>query len=71
MEDRIYKSHEKKLDFITISDYFIGYPKKLKFKGYRFYYPIHSMRIIEIGSAKFIENDKISGSDKPRNMVIQ
>ena len=61
-EARIYNSHEKKLDFKTISGYFIGYP--MKSKGYRFYCPNHSTKIVETGNARFIENDEISGSDQ-------
>ena len=66
---RIYNPHEKKLDFRTISGYFISYPKK--FKAYKFYCPTHNMRIVEIGNARFIENGEISGSDKPQNVIIQ
>ena len=61
-EARIYNPHEKNLEFRTISDYFISYPKK--FKGYGFYYSTHSMRIVETGNARFIENGEISGTDK-------
>ena len=51
-EARMYNPHEKKLDSRTVSGYFIGYPEKSK--GYRFYCPNHSSRIIEIGNARFI-----------------
>ena len=68
-EVRIYNPHERKLDFWTISGFFIGYPEKSK--GYRFYYPNHSPRIVETGNARFIENSENSGSEEPRNMVIQ
>jgi hypothetical protein len=68
-EARIYNPHEKKLNFKTISGYFIGYPTKPK--GYRFYCPIHSTKIVEIGNARFLENCEISGSNKPQNAVIQ
>jgi hypothetical protein len=68
-EARIYNPHEKKLDFKTISGYFIGYPAKSK--GYRFYCPTHSTKIVETGNARFLENCEISGSDKPQNVVIQ
>jgi hypothetical protein len=68
-EARIYNPHEKKLDFKTINGYFIGYPAKSK--GYRFYCPTHSTKIVEIGNARFLENGEISGSDKPQNVVIQ
>ncbi|RDX68992.1 Copia protein, partial [Mucuna pruriens] len=44
-EIRIYNMQEKKLDVRTISGYFIGYLKKSK--GYIFYCPNHSMRIVK------------------------
>jgi hypothetical protein len=68
-EARIYNPHEKKLDLKTVSGYFIGYPEKSK--GYRFYCPTHSTKIVETGNARFLENGEISGSDKPQNVAIQ
>ena len=69
-EIRIYNPHEKKLDSRTTSGFFIGYPEKSK--GYRFYYPNHSMRIVETENARFIENGEISGSSmEPRKIEIQ
>ena len=68
-EARIYNPHEKKLDSRTISGYFIGYPNKSK--GYRFYYPNHSVRIVETGNAIFIENGEISGSNEPRKVDVE
>ena len=68
-EVRIYNPHENNLDARTISGYFIGYPEKSK--GYRFYCPNHSTRIVESGNARFIENGKFSGSEKSRIMDIQ
>jgi hypothetical protein len=68
-EVRIYNSHEKKLDFRTISGYFIGYPEKSK--GYHFYCPNHSTRIVEYGNAKFTENDENSGSSSHSSVDIQ
>ena len=59
-EIRVYNPHEKKLDARTISGYFIGYPGKSK--GYMFYCPTHSIRIVETGNAWFIENGETSGS---------
>ena len=53
VEARIYNPQEKKLDFKTISGYFIGYPDKSK--GYRIYCPNHSTRIVETGNARFYE----------------
>ena len=67
-EARLYNPNEKKLDFKTVSDYFIGYPEKSK--GYRFYCPNHSTRIVETGNAKFYENGEISGSTKQQEVVI-
>jgi len=57
------------LDARTISGYFIGYPEKSK--GYMFYCFNHSMRIVETGNTRFIENDEISGSTVPRELKIK
>lgn len=51
------------------SGYFIGYLEKSK--GYRFYHPSFSMRIVEFENNRFIENGKISGSTEPQNVKIQ
>uniref|UniRef100_A0A2N9GEG7 Retrovirus-related Pol polyprotein from transposon TNT 1-94 n=1 Tax=Fagus sylvatica TaxID=28930 RepID=A0A2N9GEG7_FAGSY len=40
-------------------------------KGYRFYCPSHSTRIVESRNAKFLENDLISGRDQTRNIVSE
>ncbi|KAJ1434073.1 Integrase, catalytic core, partial [Sesbania bispinosa] len=66
---RIYNPHEKKLDARTISGYFIDYPEKSK--GYKFYCPNHSTRIVESGNARFIENGQFSGSEESRKVDIQ
>ncbi|WVZ16658.1 hypothetical protein V8G54_009640 [Vigna mungo] len=68
-EVRLYNPHEKKLDSRTISGYFIGHPEKSK--GYRFYCPNHSTRIVESGNARFIENGQFSGSEESRIVNIQ
>ena len=68
-EARIYNPHEKKLDSRMISGYFIGYPDKSK--RYRFYCPNHSVRIVEIGNARFLENGEISRSNEPRKVDIE
>ena len=68
-EVRIYNLHEKKLDSRTISGYFIGYPERSK--GYRFYCPNHSTRIVESGNARFIENGSVSGSVGARDVEIR
>ena len=68
-EARIYNPHEKRLDSRTISRYFIGYPDKSK--EYRFYCPNHSVRIVETGNARFLENGEISGSNEPRKVDVE
>ena len=57
---RIYNPQEKKMDPRTISGYFIGYAEISK--GYRFYCPSHSTRIVESRNAKFLGNDLNSGN---------
>ena len=44
-EVRVYNPQEKKLDPRTISGFFIGYPEGSK--GYMFYCPSHTTRIVE------------------------
>ena len=66
-EVRIYHLQEKKLDPRTISGYFIGYIKRSK--GYRFYCPSHSTKIVESRNAKFLEYDLVSRSNQFRNIV--
>ena len=66
---RIYNPQEKKLDERTINGYFIGYPKKSK--GYMFYYPNHSTRIVETGNTRFIVNGETSGSEASQNAEIK
>lgn len=57
-EARSYNPLEKKLDLRITSEFFIGYPKISKEN--RFYYPNHSIRIVEFGNAKFIKNGEVS-----------
>ncbi|GJZ24326.1 retrovirus-related pol polyprotein from transposon TNT 1-94 [Tanacetum coccineum] len=53
--------HKKeKIDSRTVSGYFIGYQEKSK--GYRFYCPNHSSKIVETCNAKFLEKGEVSGS---------
>ena len=59
-EVKIYNPHERSLDSRTVSGYFIGYPERSR--GYRFYCPSHSMRIVESDRAFFLEDDCVSGS---------
>ena len=68
-EARIYNPHEKKLDSRTISRYFIGYPDKSK--GYIFYCPNHTVRIVETGNARFLENGKISVGNEPKKVDVE
>ncbi|RDX81648.1 hypothetical protein CR513_37644, partial [Mucuna pruriens] len=60
---------EKKLDARITNGYFISYPRKSK--GYIFYYPNHSMRIVEIVKARFNKNDEINGGTTPQDMEIK
>ena len=66
-EVRIYNLHDKKLDLRTLSGFFIGYAEMSK--GYRFYCPSHSTRIVESRNFKFLENDMISGRDRFRDLI--
>ena len=69
MEARIYNPHERKLDSRTVSGYFIDCPEKSK--GYIFYCPKHSPRIIETENARFIKNGDVSGSDEQKTMEVK
>ena len=51
---RIYNPNLKKLDPRTTSEFFIGYA--INSKGFRFYCPSNSSRIVESINAKFIED---------------
>ena len=42
-----------------------------KSKGYRFYCPSRATRIVKSQNVKFLENDVISKSDQPRNLVFE
>ncbi|CAL2274253.1 unnamed protein product [Prunus armeniaca] len=53
-EAKVFNPQEKKLDPKTISCFFVGYPEKTK--GYRFYCPNHTTRLVETGRAVFLEN---------------
>lgn len=50
-EVRLCNAHEKKLDSRTVSGFFIGYLEKSR--GYVFYCPKHSTRVVETGNASF------------------
>ena len=64
---RIYNAHEKKLYPRTLSGFFIGYVETSK--GYRFYCPFHSTRIVESRNTKFLENDMINRRDRFRDLI--
>ena len=57
------------LDHRTISGYFIGYLERSK--GFRFYCPTYTTKIVESGNARFLESEDISGSNAPRNVVFE
>ncbi|KAD7477886.1 hypothetical protein E3N88_01022 [Mikania micrantha] len=59
-EAKLYNPQSKKLDMKTISCFFIGYPERSK--GYRFYCPSHTTRIVETRHAEFLEMTDLSGS---------
>nr|XP_016485164.1 PREDICTED: uncharacterized protein LOC107805613 [Nicotiana tabacum] len=68
-EARVYNPQEKKLDSRTVSGYIIGYLEKSK--GYVFYYPNHSSKIVETNNERFIENGGVSGSVKKQSVDIK
>jgi hypothetical protein len=51
---RIYNPNLRKLDPRTTSGFFMGYA--VNSKGFRFYCPSYSLRIVESINAKFIED---------------
>ena len=69
VEVRMHNPHEKKLDSWTVKGYFIGYLEKSKW--YIFYCPNHSLRIVEIDNAKFLENGGVSRSEERKNLDIK
>nr|GFA27887.1 putative zinc finger, CCHC-type [Tanacetum cinerariifolium] len=60
VEAKLYNPQSQKLDLKTISFFFFGYPERSK--GYRFYCPSHSTRIVETRHAEFLENANNSGN---------
>ncbi|KAA8524542.1 hypothetical protein F0562_010965 [Nyssa sinensis] len=69
IEVRIYNPHIKKLDPRIISGFFIGYP--VNSKGFKFYCPSNSPRIVESRNAKFLEDAEPSGSAYPRKLQFE
>nr|GFA85800.1 retrovirus-related Pol polyprotein from transposon TNT 1-94 [Tanacetum cinerariifolium] len=66
-EAQVYNPHKRKnMDSRTVNGYFIGFP--VKSKGYRFYCPNHTSRIVKTYNAKFLEKGEVSRSVK--NQVV-
>ena len=68
-EVRPYNPQMRKLDPRTISGHFIGYSERSR--GYRFYCPTHSTRVVESNRAVFFEDDLDFQSAQPRNFVFE
>ncbi|RVW23725.1 Retrovirus-related Pol polyprotein from transposon TNT 1-94 [Vitis vinifera] len=68
VEARPYKPNEKKLDFRTVSCYFVGYFERSR--GFKFYDP-STRSFFEMGNAKFIEDIKLSGREPLRKVVFE
>ena len=67
-EARPYKPNKKKLDFRTVSCYFVGYSERSR--GFKFYDP-STRSFFEAGNAKFIEDVELSGRDPLRKVVFE
>lgn len=57
------------MDPRTVGGFFIGYP--LNSKGFRFYCPSHTPRIVEARNAKFLEDLELSGSELSRKVEFE
>ncbi|KAK3039644.1 hypothetical protein RJ639_027235 [Escallonia herrerae] len=68
-EAKVYNLHTKKLDPKAISCHFIGYPERSK--GFKFYCPSHTTRIVETRHAVFFEDAEYSGSCTPRIINLE
>ena len=68
MEVRPYNPQSKKLDSKTINGYFIGYC--VRSRGSRFYYTLHTIRVIESDRDIYFEDDT-STSQGPREIVFK
>lgn len=67
-EARPYRPNEKKLDFRTISSYFVGYAERSM--GYKFFDPT-TKAIFETGNAKFFEDVEFARGDKVRDIIFE
>ena len=68
VEVRVYNPHERKLDPRTVSGFFIGYAEKSK--GYRFYCPSHTHKVVEARNARFLE-DYNTDESRSHKVVIE
>uniref|UniRef100_A0A2N9EWH4 Integrase catalytic domain-containing protein n=1 Tax=Fagus sylvatica TaxID=28930 RepID=A0A2N9EWH4_FAGSY len=68
-ELRPYDPSLKKLDPRSVSGYFVGYANKSK--GYRFYCPSYSMRIVESKRAVFLEGDSVNEVVQPSRFAFE
>ena len=68
VEVRVYNPHERKLDPRTVSGFFIGYAEKSK--GYRFYCPSHTHKVVEARNARFLE-DYNTNESRSHKVVIE
>lgn len=66
-EARPYNPKESKLDSKTVSGFFIGYPNHSR--GYKFYCPSYTSRIIETNKAIF--SDEVSHSHSFENLELE
>nr|GEX10400.1 putative zinc finger, CCHC-type [Tanacetum cinerariifolium] len=68
-EAKLHNPQSRKLDLKNISCFFIGYPKRSK--GYRFYCPSYSTRIVKTRHADFLKNANNSRSGSFRRIELQ
>ncbi|XP_075098938.1 uncharacterized protein LOC142175836 [Nicotiana tabacum] len=68
-EVRVYNPQLKKLDERTTNRYFIGYA--VNSKGFKFYFPSHSLKIVEARNAKFLEEHEESGSGLTQRVELE
>ena len=68
-EVRPYDPSLKKLEPRSVSGYFVGYANKSK--GYRFYCPSYSMRIVESKRAVFLEGDSVNEVVQPSRFAFE
>jgi hypothetical protein len=65
----IYNLHIRELDSRTSNEFFIGYA--LKSKGFRFYCPSHSTKIVESINVNFLEDSEHSESAYPQKVELE